>query len=137
MALRGAEVTMATLEAGPQVERLGEQVSERLARLAAGVRRRPCCPEAKLAEIAAEPGGAVARFEDGRERDADAVLLALGIARNDGLAAAAGVEVDDGVLVDAVDALLAPAPARRRRRRPRRTTPPPAAGCGSNTGARR
>jgi NADPH-dependent 2,4-dienoyl-CoA reductase/sulfur reductase-like enzyme len=100
MALRGAEVTMATLERSPQVERLGEQVSERLLAWL-----RECgvslLPEAKLAEIGAEASGASARFEDGRECDADAVLLALGISRNDELAVAAGVEVDDGVLVDA------------------------------------
>lgn len=100
MALRGATVTMATLEASPQVERLGERVSERLAAWLeeCGV---TLLAEAKLAELIAEPGGAVARFEDGREREADAVLLALGIARDAGLAAAAGAEVEDGgVLVD-------------------------------------
>jgi 3-phenylpropionate/trans-cinnamate dioxygenase ferredoxin reductase subunit len=100
MALRGAEVTMATLERSPQLERLGEQASERLLAWL-----RECgvelLPEAELAEIGVEASGANVRFEDGRERDADAVLLALGIARNDELAAGAGVEVDDGVLVDA------------------------------------
>jgi NADPH-dependent 2,4-dienoyl-CoA reductase/sulfur reductase-like enzyme len=99
MALRGAAVTMATMEASPQVERLGEQVSERLGGWLEehGV---TLLPEAKLAEIATEPGGALARFEDGREHETDAVVLALGIVRNDELAAAAGVAVDDGVLVD-------------------------------------
>jgi 3-phenylpropionate/trans-cinnamate dioxygenase ferredoxin reductase subunit len=56
--------------------------------------------EAELAEIVARSGGAVAGFADGREQPADAVLLALGIARNSELGAAAGVAVDDGVLVD-------------------------------------
>ncbi len=100
MAGRGAAVTMATLERSPQLQRLGEQASERLLAWLreSGVE---LLPEAKLAEIGVEPGGATARFEDGRERPADAVLLALGIRRDDGLAAAAGVEVDDGVLVDA------------------------------------
>lgn len=100
MALRGAEVTMATLEASPQVERLGERVSARLATWLeeCGV---TLLTGAKLTEIVAGPGGALARFEDGRERGADAVLLALGIVRNDQLAVEAGVEVDDGVLVDA------------------------------------
>jgi 3-phenylpropionate/trans-cinnamate dioxygenase ferredoxin reductase component len=100
MALQGAVVTMATMESSPQVERLGEQVSERLG----GWLQRhgiTLLPGAKLAEIAAEPGGALARFEDGREQEADAVVLALGIVRNDELAAAAGIDVDDGVPVDA------------------------------------
>jgi NAD(P)H-nitrite reductase large subunit len=100
MAQRGAEVTVATLERSPQVERLGERVSARI-----GTWLQECgvalLTEAKLAEIAVESGGAVARFEDGREQGADAVVLALGIERNDELAAAAGVEVGDGVLVNA------------------------------------
>jgi NADPH-dependent 2,4-dienoyl-CoA reductase/sulfur reductase-like enzyme len=100
LALRGAEVTMATLERGPQVERLGDQVSERIG---TWLEKRGVVllAEAKLAEIAVESGGAVACFEDGREHGADAVVLALGIERDDELAAAAGVEVDEGVLVDA------------------------------------
>jgi NADPH-dependent 2,4-dienoyl-CoA reductase/sulfur reductase-like enzyme len=100
MALRGAEVTMATLERRPQVERLGEPVAERIAAWLeeGGV---TLLTEAELKEIVTERHGAVARFEDGREREADAVVLALGVVRNDALAAAAGIEVDDGVLVDA------------------------------------
>jgi len=100
MALRGAEVTMATLERRPQVERLGESVAERIAAWLeeCGV---TLLAEAELRAIATEPGGAVARFEDGRERKADAVVLALGVVRNDTLAAAAGIEVDDGVPVSA------------------------------------
>jgi 3-phenylpropionate/trans-cinnamate dioxygenase ferredoxin reductase subunit len=100
LALLGAEVAMATMEAGPQVERLGEEVSTRIAAWleAAGVE---LMPAAKLAEIAMTDSGSLARFEDGREREAAAVVLALGVERNDGLAAAAGLEVDDGVAVDA------------------------------------
>ncbi len=100
MALRGAEVTMATLERRPQIERLGERVAERLAAWLeeCGI---TLLAEAKLKEIVAERGGGAARFEDGREREADAVVLALGVVRNDGLAAAAGVAVDDGVPVSA------------------------------------
>jgi NADPH-dependent 2,4-dienoyl-CoA reductase/sulfur reductase-like enzyme len=91
---------MATLERHPQVERLGEPVAERIAAWLeeCGV---TLLAEAELRAIAAEPGGAVARFEDGRAQEADAVVLALGVARNDALAAAAGVAVDDGVPVSA------------------------------------
>ncbi len=99
LARRGATVTIATLEASPQLERLGERPSERLGdwldELGVTV-----LGGAELAEIAAPGNGAVAGFADGRERHADAVLLALGIARNSELAAAAGAQVDDGVLVD-------------------------------------
>jgi 3-phenylpropionate/trans-cinnamate dioxygenase ferredoxin reductase component len=100
MAGRGAEVTIATLERSPQAERLGDRVSERIGTWLEE-RGVALLTEAKLAEIAVESGGAVARFEDGREQGADAVVLALGIDRNVELAVAAGVEVDDGVLVDA------------------------------------
>jgi NAD(P)H-nitrite reductase large subunit len=100
LARRGAAVTMATLEPSPQIERLGESVSERLAAWL-GELGVTIFGEAELAGIVAASAGAVACFEDGRERAADAVVLALGIVRNDGLAAAAGVAVDDGVAVDA------------------------------------
>jgi 3-phenylpropionate/trans-cinnamate dioxygenase ferredoxin reductase component len=100
LARRGARVTMATLESSPQLERLGAQVSERLAAWL-GELGVALLTEADLAEISAPSAGALARFEDGREQEADAVVLALGIVRNDGLAAAAGVESDDGVVVDA------------------------------------
>jgi 3-phenylpropionate/trans-cinnamate dioxygenase ferredoxin reductase subunit len=100
LAMRGAEVTIASMEAGPQVERLGEEVSERLAGWLEqqGIE---FLAEAKLAAIAGEDGTARAEFEDGRSREADAVLLALGISRNDRLAAEAGLEVDEGVPTDA------------------------------------
>jgi NAD(P)H-nitrite reductase large subunit len=99
MALRGAGVTMATMERSPQLERLGGQASERIC---GWLREHGVCllGEATLAEIGAESRGAHVRFEDGRELDADAVVLALGITRNDELAGAAGVEVDEGVMVD-------------------------------------
>jgi len=100
LAMLGAEVTVATLESSPQVERLGEEASARVASWLdeVGV---DLLAEADLAEISVEPGGSLVRFEDGREARSDAVVLALGISRNDELAVAAGVRVDDGVLVDA------------------------------------
>lgn len=100
LALRGATVTIATLEESPQLERLGERASQRLGGWLEelGVE---LLPEANLAAIAAEPAGAVAQFDGGPDQEADAVVLALGIVREDGLAAAAGIEVDDGVPVDA------------------------------------
>jgi NAD(P)H-nitrite reductase large subunit len=100
LASLGAEVKLATLEASPQVERLGPEVSERIR---AWLDRHgvELVAAASLAEISAERSGALGRFEDSRTVAADAVLLALGITRNDGLAAGAGLEVDDGVPVDA------------------------------------
>ncbi len=96
----GARVTVATAEESPQIDRLGAAVSGRIRGWLEdqGIELEA---EAALAEIAAEPGGAVARFEDGREQPADAVVLALGVSRNDELASGAGVAVDEGVVVDA------------------------------------
>lgn len=100
LAALGARVTIATLEARPQVERLGAEAAARIDSWLAegGV---DIIGEAELAEVAVEPGGSLVRFKDGGELKADAVVLALGITRNDELAEKAGVRVDDGVLVDA------------------------------------
>jgi NADPH-dependent 2,4-dienoyl-CoA reductase/sulfur reductase-like enzyme len=99
LAIRGAAVTMATLEAAPQVERLGEEVAAEIGAWLAGLGVE-ILPEAELRSI--RPAGdrsARARFADGDERAADRVLLALGVERNDRLAAAIGIAVDDGVQV--------------------------------------
>jgi 3-phenylpropionate/trans-cinnamate dioxygenase ferredoxin reductase component len=99
LAMRGADVTVATLEPSPQVERLGERVSERFSGWLGGYGV-TVVGGAELAEISADSDALTAGFKGGREQRADAVLLALGITRNDGLAATAGVETDEGVLVD-------------------------------------
>lgn len=99
LALRGAEVTVATLESAPQVGRLGEEVAAEIAGWLEGLGVE-ILSEAELESI--RPAGdrsACARFVDGDERVADRVLLALGVDRNDGLAAAVGLPVDDGVQV--------------------------------------
>ncbi len=100
LASLGARVTMATLEESPQLERLGAEASARIARWLeqGGVE---LLAEASLVEIEARPGGSLARFEDEREAAADAVVLALGISRNDELAGRAGIACGDGVEVDA------------------------------------
>jgi 3-phenylpropionate/trans-cinnamate dioxygenase ferredoxin reductase component len=101
LAMRGAEVTMATIEAVPQLERLGPEVAAEIAgwleSLGVGIRA-----ETELTEIAsAGDRAARARFDDGDEEVVDRVLLALGVERNDGLAAAAGFAVENGIEVDA------------------------------------
>jgi NADPH-dependent 2,4-dienoyl-CoA reductase/sulfur reductase-like enzyme len=101
LALRGAEVTMATMEAAPQVARLGEEVAAEITAWLEGLGVE-ILPEAELESL--RPAGdrsARARFVDGKERVADRVLLALGVERNDGLAAAVGIAVEDGVRVGA------------------------------------
>jgi 3-phenylpropionate/trans-cinnamate dioxygenase ferredoxin reductase component len=99
LAMRGAEVTMATMEAAPQVERLGPEVAAEIAGWLEGLGVE-ILPDAELASIrTAGDRAARARFADGDERVADRVLLALGVERNDGLAAAIGLPVDEGVQV--------------------------------------
>jgi NADPH-dependent 2,4-dienoyl-CoA reductase/sulfur reductase-like enzyme len=101
LAMRGVAVTMATLEAAPQVERLGPEVAAEISHWleSLGIE---LLAEAELAEL--RPGGdraTRARFTDRHEVVVDRVLLALGVERNDGLAAAAGFAVEDGIQVDA------------------------------------
>jgi NAD(P)H-nitrite reductase large subunit len=99
LAMRGAEVTVASLEEAPQAERLGAEVAAEISAWlgSLGVE---ILSEAELESI--RPAGdrsARARFADGEERVADRVLLALGVERNDGLAAAIGLPVSGGVQV--------------------------------------
>jgi NADPH-dependent 2,4-dienoyl-CoA reductase/sulfur reductase-like enzyme len=108
LAMRGVAVTIATLESAPQVERLGPEVAAEITAWleALGVE---LLAEAELAEL--RPAGdraTRARFTDRHEVTVDRVLLALGVVRNDGLAAAAGLPVEDGVQVDV--AMRAPDP---------------------------
>jgi 3-phenylpropionate/trans-cinnamate dioxygenase ferredoxin reductase subunit len=99
LAIRGAAVTMATLEAAPQVERLGAEVAAEIGGWleSSGVE---ILPEAELQSIRSAGDRATrADFTDGHGLVVDRVVLALGVERNDGLAGAAGIPVDDGVQV--------------------------------------
>jgi NADPH-dependent 2,4-dienoyl-CoA reductase/sulfur reductase-like enzyme len=99
LAMRGAEVTMATLEEAPQAGRLGAEVAAEISGWLEGLGVE-ILTEAELESI--RPAGdrsARAKFADGEERVADRVLLALGVERNTGLAAAVGLPVEDGVQV--------------------------------------
>ncbi len=101
LALRGVAVTVATLEPEPQAQRLGPEAAAEIAGWleALGVE---LLAEAELAELqAAGDRSTRARFTDRHEETVDRVVLALGVGRNDGLAAAAGFAVEDGIQVDA------------------------------------
>jgi len=101
LAMRGVEVTLATLEPAPQAERLGPEVAAEIGGWLAALGIE-VLPEAELAEL--RPAGdrsTRARFTDRHEETADRVVLALGVERNDDLAAEAGFAVEDGVQVDA------------------------------------
>lgn len=108
LAMRGVEATVATIEAVPQIERLGEEVAARIAGWLEdlGV---DVIGGAELRSIGgAGDAAGRARFADDTEIVADRILLALGVERSDGLAAAAGIVVDDGIEVDAAMASADP-----------------------------
>jgi 3-phenylpropionate/trans-cinnamate dioxygenase ferredoxin reductase subunit len=96
-AARGAGSDVVVVEAAelPLLGVLGPEMGEVFARLHRehGVDLRP---NAKIAEIT--PSGV--RLEDGEVLEADAVLLGVGVRPRTDLAEAAGLDVDNGVLVD-------------------------------------
>jgi NAD(P)H-nitrite reductase large subunit len=101
LAMRGVEATVATIEPAPQMKRLGEEVAARISAWLEelGV---DLVGEAELQSIGgAGDAAGRATFDGAGEIVADRILLALGVERNDGLAAAAGIAVEDGIEVDA------------------------------------
>ncbi|BAU97055.1 uncharacterized NAD(FAD)-dependent dehydrogenase [Corynebacterium suranareeae] len=102
-AARGAGTDVTVLEGGklPLLKILGEKVAQVFADLhiANGVDLRT---EVKITEIVTEDGQAVGvRLEDGDAVPADAVVIGIGVTPVVDLAETAGLDIDNGVLVDA------------------------------------
>ncbi|MGC2864582.1 NAD(P)/FAD-dependent oxidoreductase [Corynebacterium glutamicum] len=102
-AARGAETDVTVLEGGklPLLNVLGETVAQVFADLhvANGVDLRT---EVKITDIVTEDGRAVGvRLDDGEVVPADAVVIGIGVTPVIDLAESAGLEIDNGVLVDA------------------------------------
>jgi NADPH-dependent 2,4-dienoyl-CoA reductase/sulfur reductase-like enzyme len=57
-------------------------------------------PGRQVTNVQADGAGAVVETDDGTRRRVDAVVAGIGVAPNTELAAAAGLEVDDGIVVD-------------------------------------
>ncbi|MGV8978496.1 MAG: NAD(P)/FAD-dependent oxidoreductase [Cellulomonas sp.] len=96
----GCAVTVVDVAELPLVKVLGTQLGEIYAALHRrhGVELRL---GAKIAEITGKDGAATGlRLADGRLVEADAVVVAVGITPNTQLAEAAGLAIDNGVLVD-------------------------------------
>ena len=96
---RGAAVTVVTPDSVPLQHVLGEQVAAIFADLhtAHGVEFRYVT---HVTELRGDGDVAQVVLDDGAVLDTDYVLIAIGAAPNDGLAADAGLDVANGVLVD-------------------------------------
>ncbi|MEV0760535.1 FAD-dependent oxidoreductase [Nocardia sp. NPDC050435] len=92
----GVEVTVVESARLPLLGALGPEMGEFFAQL-----HRDNGVDLRLDAGVSEIGASGLRLADGSSVDADAVLIAVGAAPNVGLAEAAGLEVDNGVLVDA------------------------------------
>jgi 3-phenylpropionate/trans-cinnamate dioxygenase ferredoxin reductase subunit len=96
----GCAVTVVDVAELPLLAVLGKEMAE----MYAGLHRRNGVEfrlGAKLTEITGKDGATIGlRLEDGSFIDADAVVVAVGITPNTELAEAAGLTVDNGVLVD-------------------------------------
>jgi NAD(P)H-nitrite reductase large subunit len=99
LALRGADVTLVSLEELPQEERLGEEVGGRIRGWLEdyGVDLRL---GTALEGIERRDGGYSVATEDGADISAGTVLFGTGVEPRLGLAEAAGLEVDGGVVAD-------------------------------------
>ena len=99
LSLRGARVTLVSLEEVPQGQRLGPEVGERIRSWLEGygVELRM---GAALESIERGNGGFVVSVEDGDDVSTGTVLFGTGVQPRLGLAEAAGLEVDGGVVTD-------------------------------------
>lgn len=99
LSLRGAEITLISLEESPQQERLGHEVGERIegwlrdygVNLRLGTR---------IEGIERTDGGYQVRLDDGDTINTQTLLFGAGVAPRTQLAAKAGLEVSRGVITD-------------------------------------
>ncbi len=99
LSLRGADVTLISLEESPQKERLGDEVAGHIQgwlegygvdlRLGAGIE-----------SIESRDGGYEVSIEGGEMVPADTVLFGTGVRARTGLAESAGLHLDGGVVTD-------------------------------------
>jgi len=97
LAMRGAEVTMATPEPAPQAERLGERVG---GLIRSWLQEVGCDVRCGVAASAIRRKGAALRvtLEDGGEIPSDRVILGTGVRPRVALVEEAGVAVEDGAV---------------------------------------
>lgn len=99
LSLRGAEVTLISLEQSPQSERLGHEVGRRIEDWLRGygvILRL----SSRLGGIERTDGGYRVSLEDGDTLDTTTVLFGTGVAPRTRLAEESGLEVDGGIVTD-------------------------------------
>lgn len=99
LSLRGAEVTLISLEQSPQCERLGHEVGDRIEGWlrSYGVNLRL---SSRLGGIERTDGGYTVSLEDGDKIHTGTVLFGTGVAPRTRLAEEAGIHVDRGIVTD-------------------------------------
>jgi 3-phenylpropionate/trans-cinnamate dioxygenase ferredoxin reductase component len=107
LSLRGAEVTLISLEQSPQKERLGEEVGARIEwwLRGYGVDLRL---GTSIEGIERKGGAHEVSVEDGNRIAADTVLFGAGVSPRTGLADAAGLAVEKGIVTDSAMRTSAP-----------------------------
>lgn len=93
---RGLPVTVVAPEAVPFARLLGEELGHAIQK-----RHEGHGVEFRLGRRPTEIGDGTVRLDDGTALDADLVVIGVGVRPEVGLAEAAGLDVDDGVVVDA------------------------------------
>jgi 3-phenylpropionate/trans-cinnamate dioxygenase ferredoxin reductase component len=107
LSLRGAEVTLISLEQSPQKERLGEEVGARIEGWLRGygVELRL---GASIEGVERTDGAHEVSIEDGDRIAADTVLFGTGVSPRTGLAEEAGLAVEKGIVTDSAMRTSAP-----------------------------
>ncbi|MGI9048135.1 MAG: NAD(P)/FAD-dependent oxidoreductase [Rubrobacteraceae bacterium] len=98
LSMRGAEVTLVSLEERPQIERLGEQVAERIEGWLEGYGVELRCGSS-VSGIERRNGGYEVGVEDGPTLSAETVLFGTGVRPRTEIAEMAGLEVVEGGIV--------------------------------------
>ncbi|MGH3085830.1 MAG: NAD(P)/FAD-dependent oxidoreductase [Rubrobacteraceae bacterium] len=97
LAMRGAEITMASMEESPQKQRLGEEVGQKITSWLEG-RGVGLRMSSSVEAIEREGGGHRVYLDGGESVPADVVLFGTGVEARISLASEAGLEIENGAV---------------------------------------